>query len=282
MKTSHSSRATFKSCKRKHWYSYTKQIEPVNKSKALRMGTAWALALEHGAPMLHEYYRKEMHSGREWEIDEMSHELRIIAALYATYPYNMGEMREVNFTHVGNGYEDRGQLDGLRNDNDRFVITENKLYSRFGKMEQEKLEFDDQLTSYVTALVDGDVDGFPNGCDLGLVDIEYNVTLKPALRQKVNESDGDFVRRCVDDIYARPGHYHKQYTDVSRSNQAMQDFRERRDKHVMDLHYEERMGVWERNPAACFEYGQCPFLKICRAPRTDDVPDGYRNREERR
>lgn len=281
-KTSHSSRGTFRACKRRHHWSYTVGIEPNRKSKALRMGSAWSDALEHGKHVLRGFYRDSMHTALEWEIDDLAHELRVLEALHDTYPYGIDELREVPFEHVNEelGYTDRGYLDGLKPVDDRVIIVENKLYARFGDMEKQRLEFDEQVTSYVAALCDGDVDGFPDGIIPGLVDVNYNVTLKPALRKKVGETDESFTARCVADIYARPDHYHKQIP-LNRGQEELDDFRSRRDKHAIDLAYEEKMDVWERNPAACFDYGQCPFLKICRQQNVDAVPEGYVLKEER-
>lgn len=37
---------SFKSCRRKHWWSYEQGIRPINSARALRMGSAWHKALE--------------------------------------------------------------------------------------------------------------------------------------------------------------------------------------------------------------------------------------------
>lgn len=244
------------------------------------MGSAWSDGLEHGKEAIDKFYSPLFYTAPEWDLNEFAHELAVLTALMATYPFTeLGEVREAPFIHKGPGYEDRGQLDGLKPKGKRVVLKENKLFARFGAKEAEKLEFDEQLDSYVTALVDGEVEGY-GPVQLEDIDIEYNVTLKPALRQGVKETRQNYTARCVADIYARPDHYHKQYRPT-RTHEQLQDFRERRDKHVMDLLYEEKMGVWERNPSACFDYGQCPFLKICRTPHIEGIPEGYRKKEER-
>ena len=284
--TSHSSRSTFKSCKRKYHYIYVRGLEPEHKSKALRMGTGWSIALEHGPQAMTDYYGELMMKCAEWDLSSIEHELKILEALESTYPYRYNEVREAEFRHIGSGFEDRGQLDGLLSSGNRYTIVENKLFARFSGMDQEKLEFDDQVTSYVAGLSRGEVEGYEDSIDVGLIDVLYNVTLKPALRKKKGrgstppETDKEFTNRCVQDIIANPDRYHLQFK-TSRSQEAVDEFIERRKKHVADLMYEEKMDVWERNPSACFEYGQCPFLKICRSPH-DDIPDGYMRREERK
>ncbi len=280
MKTSHSSRSTFKACKRKYHWSYVVGIQQDHKPKALRMGSAWSDGLEYGPDAITDFYGDQLYTAPEWALGEISHELAILKALRATYPFDIQEQREVPFVHNEPTYQDRGQLDGLKVVDGRYIIIENKLYARFGNMEIEKLEYDEQVTSYVAALVDGDVEGHEDGTVPGNIDVYYNVTLKPALRRKVSETEKAFTQRCVDDIIARPIHYHRQEV-ISRSEDELQDFRIRRDKHAMDLIYEEKMDVWERSPSACFDYGQCPYLKICRSPKTDDTPEGYHQKEER-
>jgi hypothetical protein len=284
--TSHSSRGTFKACKRKYHWGYIKGLQQTRKPKALRMGSAWSDGLEHGKQAINEYYEeilRDKNTPVSW-FKDLAHEMLVLEALYDTYPYAMGEQREVSFRHVGPNYEDRGQLDGVKL-NERplapVTIIENKLYARFGNQEREKLEFDEQVTSYVAAMIDGECEDIDiEGLGQHDVEVLYNVTLKPALRQKVNESDKDLTQRCVADIFSRPDHYHHQVV-LNRSDEELQDFRERRDKHVMDLMYEEKMNVWERSPGNCFDYGQCPFLNICRSPQLDEVPDGYTKREDR-
>lgn len=250
------------------------------------MGTGWSIALEHGQDAMADYYAELMMTTAEWDIENLDHELQILKALEATYPFKMNEKREAAFRHVGPNYEDRGQLDGLLSTGDRYTIIENKLFARFSNMDEEKLEFDDQVTSYVAGLSRGEVEGYENKIDPGLIDVLYNVTIKPALRQKKGrgktpaETNKEFTLRCVSDIFAEPSKYHLQFK-TSRSQEAIDEFLARRNKHVADLIYEDKMDVWERNPSACFEYGQCPFLKICRSSH-DEVPDGYQIREERK
>ena len=289
--TSHSSRGTFRACKRKYHWSYIKGLQQDRKPKALRMGSAWSDGLEHGRQAIEDYYRELMMNPKtpEWDLKDASQELAILLALYDTYPFPRDEAREVGFRHIGPNYEDRGQLDGLELEiigddtglqAQQVAIIENKLYARFGNQEIEKLEYDEQVTSYVAAVVDNDIEGYEFNVTANDVKVKYRVTLKPGLRQKVNESDKDYTARCVADILARPDHYHRE-VPTSRDEVELQDFRERRDKHVMDLMYETEMGVWERSPSNCFDYGQCPFLKICRTPNLDKVPEGYTEREAR-
>lgn len=280
MKTSHSSRATFKACKRKYHFSYIQELEQDRKPKALRMGSAWSDALEHGKQAIDEMYQPLLQTAPVWELGDLAHEMRILPALYDTYPFMLvNERREVPFIHKGAGFEDRGQLDGLIVGINSATIIENKLFARWGNQEIEKLEFDSQVTGYVAALVDGDIEGVPS-IPLEGIEILYNVTMKPALRKKVNEYEKDFTSRCVADIYERPEHYHRQ-AKPTRTHDDLEDFRIRRNKFAMDLMYEEKMGVWERSPESCFDYGQCPFLKICRTPHIEGIPEGYRKKEER-
>lgn len=284
--TSHSSRGTFKSCKRKYHWSYIKGLQQDRKPKALRMGSAWSDGLEYGEDAIVDFYGDLLmsHKTPEWELGDLEHEMLVLKALYVTYPFAIGEEREVGFRHVDENYEDRGQLDGLKITDKgmrRVIIVENKLYARFGKQEIEKLEYDEQVTGYTAAVVDGECEGYEDvGASVSDIDIHYNVTMKPALRRKVNESNKSFTHRCVADIMGRPQHYHRQEV-LHRTDEDLDDFRARRDKHVMDLMYEDKMGVWERSPSNCFDYGQCPFLKICRSPELEEIPEGYSKREER-
>jgi hypothetical protein len=281
LKTSHSSRNTFRACKRKYHWSYIKGLEQERKPKGLRMGSVWSDALEHGGHTIDENYRQLMVSAPSWEVDQLAYERLVVNALYATYPFKNKRRREAPFVHEGENYQDRGQLDGLEVTPVGVVIEENKLFARFGNMEKEKLEFDEQIDSYVAAVCDGEVEGYESGCHPSQVQVEYNVTLKPALRLKAGEYLKELAARAVADIYARPEHYHRTFP-VTRTEEQLDDFRMRRDKHAKDLEYELKMDVWERSPSACFDYGQCPFLKICRDPNAEEVPEGYRLREERK
>jgi hypothetical protein len=103
------------------------------------------------------------------------------------------------------------------------------------------------------------------------------MTLKPAIRQRQNETLDEYLQRIADDYQARPDFYlHEEIAtrepdDYLRLEQELWTWCEQ-------IREARRTDVWPRNTGACLDHGGCAFLALC--AREPGAIHQFREREQ--
>jgi hypothetical protein len=116
----------------------------------------------------------------------------------------------------------------------------------------EKLFSDPQIIGYYSALRYSGID---------VKSVIYDVALKPKLKQKKNESAGDFADRVLN-WHFRKESYHRE--EIFISDRAVAEWREDLWNVTRDIKECKKNDRWYRNAGRCFDYyRQCEFLPLC-------------------
>lgn len=279
---------TLLACEQRWYWQRERRLDPAIKPVALEMGSAFALATEHGDPEL--AYQsimsgwraaEERYGSYPWVVvpDErvalaMAVVARGAARAYIAR-YGRRERREVEHrVRIRNPVTGRPsltfdlvcRLDGLTDDNRHLV--EDKLVGeipRDGEKMQRKLALDRQVSieCYTTWRTTGVV----------VEDVSYRMTLKPSIRQRKGRAsrDGgrtgvetfeDFLVRLEQEYAERPDHYLAEFP-CTRTTEDMLRLELELWRWAEQLRSARKDGVWPRNTGACEDYGGCAYLGIC-------------------
>lgn len=283
---SHSAREDYKLCPKKFAYGRELRLEPVEKKKSLRMGTAFGLCVEHRDPErafegywdgipLHE---RIMDRQSELEIAQV----KLLAELYCErYPdhrtYDVVE-HEVEFRSsvLGHGFLDgvfenrsiKSFLDGV------FTVErtgmEGKLLQKglfWNDTSRLVLAIDDQVTAYFAAMREI---GRP------LDKLLYRVTFKPGITQnsKTNEALPAYIERLRGRIADDPSYAFEQH-ELYRTDAQLDAFLEECAEVNEHVKLSRKRGAFPKNTKSCTMFGGCVFLPIC---RDESVEGLYRER----
>jgi hypothetical protein len=293
---SHSAREDYKSCPKKFAYGRELRLEPVEKKKSLRMGTAFGLCVEHRDP---ERAADGYFEGVPLHEQILDHEaqveiaqVKLLAELYCErYPdhqtYDVVE-HEVEFKSAVLGH---GFLDGVFEVHDRVpghppelgerVGMEGKLLTRgiwWNDTARKVLAIDDQVNAYFAAMREI---GRP------LDRLLYRVTFKPGIgvdSRKVNKVTGrkgetipEYIERLRGRIASDPSYAFEEH-ELYRSDEQIDRFLEECDEVNEHVKLSRRRGAWPQNTKACTMFGGCTFLPLCRGEV--GATDLYRVRPE--
>ena len=166
------------------------------------------------------------------------------------YPITLDDGTELSI-------EIKGKLDGLYKLAKYNYVFESKFKSRFdtGVM-ADTLELDLQVLLYmycIGAYYDIDIRG-----------TTYNIVRRPGLRQGKKETFVAYIKRCVDDVKARPDFYFVRIPMVY-SKQKVNSFETVLDSLLKDFYLWSVGAIGDyKNPGACEKkWGTCSFLPIC-------------------
>lgn len=205
--------ASLLTCPRKHYYAYELGLKKVVASDALRFGTAWHGAMEarwRGAASFAEALAASAGEAQELDELQLSTLAGLLAGYYATHGEHDSLVKELNpeveFRHPLKGsrtFDAAGKIDGLGVLHDgRLALVEHKTTSSdvgAGSEYWSRLRFNQQVYQYVVA-------ARALGWDVAVV--LYDVTRKPMIRQKKDETAEQFGLRLADDARTRPEFYY--------------------------------------------------------------------------
>lgn len=282
---SHSAREDYKGCARKFYFGREMRLEPIQKKKSLRMGTAFGLCVEHRDPErafegywdgipLHE---RIMDRDAELEIAQV----KLLAELFCErYPdhqtYDTVE-HEVGFDSKILG---RGYLDGVFENHGLGMGQPTRVVERVGfegKLLQKGLfwndtsrlvlAIDDQVTAYFAAMREI---GRP------LDKLLYRVTFKPGITQnsKTKETLPAYLERLKARIADDPSYAFEEHT-LYRTDAELDAFLEECAEVNEHVKLSRRRGAFPKNTKSCQAFGGCVFLPIC---RNEPVEGLYRER----
>lgn len=265
-------------CPKKFAYGRELRLEPVEKKKSQRMGTAFGLCVEHRDP---ERAADGYFEGVAPEDCILDHEAQVeiaqvelLAELYCErYPdhmrYDIVE-HEVEFRHPKLGH---GFLDGVFEKERPGVVElertgmEGKLLAKgmwWNDTARKVLAIDDQVTAYFAAMREI---GRP------LDKLLYRVTFKPGIgvdSRKVNKITGrkgetipEYIERLRGRIADDPSYAFEEHV-LYRSDEQIDRFLEECDEVNEHVKLSRRRGAFPQNTKACTMFGGCAFLPLCR------------------
>jgi hypothetical protein len=202
--------AAWLACPRKHFWRYEMALQPATKSDALRFGTAWHSAMEarwRGAD-----YDTALAAALPEGVDLDAVQCATLAGLLAGYyrQYSGTEIvkelhPEVEFRQKLAGsrtFDVAGKIDGLGVLHDgRIALIEHKTCGEDIGPESEywlRLRANPQIMQYVLAA---------RALGWNVEQVIYDVTRKPAIRVKQNETPEQFAERLQADCADRPEFY---------------------------------------------------------------------------
>ena len=274
---SHSSLSTLLACQQRFHWHYDERLRPAVTKPSLALGRAFAHALEVNDP--DEAYlmvkrdaevEREAAEGNPWivapgedEVAAGAQTAREAARCYLTAYGFHGTTREMELrARIRNPAENGryslshdllGRVDAV--DLEHGVMIEDKLA---GQVQRGNLASRLRLDRQVSI-----------GCYLiwrctgvEIREVQYRITLKPAIRQRKDEAHDDYLVRIAYEYHTRADHYlicepvTRDRDDYLRLEQELWRWAET----VRDAR---RDGVWPRNTAACLDYGGCSFLAAC-------------------
>lgn len=240
----HSRLDTFKTCRKKHWFSYEQKIRRVDDAKALRMGSAHHEAIELLATgnsieaACEAIYKRYQYCPANTEEMEWRYEEETLVRLACGYAWRWqnDELRyhaveqsfrlRLNNPETGKptpSFDLGGKIDGIVELNDgRLAVKESKLYGEDIGTDShvwKRMKLDHQVTLYVLAArrLGYEVDT-----------VLYDVTRKPTIKptdvpildgdglKVVVDAAGDRVKNSSKDTWRQTADKEKGYAIVSR------------------------------------------------------------------
>lgn len=274
-----SSLATFATCPRKYDYKYNKMLEPKGYPSAMVVGSiVHAIAEDNhngkGQESPNAYDQTISDMRKRYPSDELAPRLKADIK-YAT---RVGHAWASYWNKVG-GELGNANLDWIQVEREwGFQVNANRIVGKsdgylkhksLGKsfLYELKTAADRDRESYLTML---QANAQINNNAISLIEegkpcdgIIYDIIWKPALRQKVAETEDQFHDRVISTIEAEPGEYFSRIM-IYRSGKALQD-------HAVDLLAQldsiklaSESRYFYRNTGSCRQYfSTCPYFEMC-------------------
>jgi hypothetical protein len=218
----------YKSCRRLYELEYIEQLKPIVAPDALRIGSSYHKKIE------------ELHKTGEFELTFDKTD----AMAYAYQRFIMPKIHimgtEIEFKkHLAYGVSIKGKIDGMQENgipvehkSAGVAINEDYVY---------RLSWDDQVAFYMIGLE--------------VRELQYTVCQKPTIRQKANESEEEYLERCIEWYDEEKIKTFK----VVRSKEELED----KKAEIINIAKEMRMQkFWPTNPSHCKIMG-CAYQSIC-------------------
>lgn len=241
----------YKSCRRMYWLKYVKGLVPVRGTSAQERGKSYHEKVE------------QILTGGGFERDGDPRTNAMAAAFHRfIYPHISAtdvEMWTEFKTASGHGIV--GRLDGRNGD---LYLIEHKTTSMENiELYVNMLEMDEQLMTYMLAT--------------GVHRMKYTVMRVPTIRQKKDEPDDEFERRCLA-WYEEDPDRRARLVDIYRSEDEIQEFAGMLDKTVTEM---ENCTLFYRNTKYCTAWGKpCEYSPICASYQDGQSYIGFQERGE--
>ena len=288
---------SFLTCPRKHYIAYELGIRPEESSKALRVGSAFHLAMD--------YIAKDKDPTEAIEIETMDpYEQALVAGMITAYKYANPELKiiasELPFEVPLRGPSGRpsriwklaGVIDGIVQLSDgRTALLERKTTTRDftpGSDYWINLRTDRQISLYTIAARELGID-----INTILYDVIRRPLTKPRFatppkKRKYRKKDGalfagqreedetpeEYAERITGLMLA--DHYkHFAQIEIARLADDLVLTREELWWQQRAIRSHQRDGTWYRNTGSCMAPYRCPYLTICGEELEVDTPPGF-------
>lgn len=239
---SHSRIRCYKTCKRQFFLRYVEEIQPIQDIPAFKVGTDYHNKIEEILKTGRYEYTGDV-------TDAMAYAFR--KYIYPNLPKikmqnredEEGEFVEHKFYgDVGDvrmvGFADAMGVDGVPIEH---KSTSETLDARY----RNRLNWDEQVMTYCLMF--------------NSTKVRYTACKKPTIRLKKDESESDFVLRCLDWYDECPEERATTFM-VYRSEKDLEKFKEQIQKIVSEI---ESCDHYYRNPYACGGWMRCQYESIC-------------------
>lgn len=226
---------SYKSCQHRYWFEYDQLLKPEKPAEALEIGSSYHGLVEKilkkeeyesglKLPYIMANAFKSLLPWQSWDIVDVEKEFRV---------------------RISRGMYFKGKLDAICSDGT--PIEHKTTRDALDDAYLAKLTIDDQVTGYLTAI------SLMRNEPVNRV--IYTAVQKPTIRLKQNETEEDFLKRCIewyDDTRVRT------FT-VVRSTKELEDNLELLKEVGKEM---KKRKIFFRNPQAC-SIVKCPYASIC-------------------
>jgi PD-(D/E)XK nuclease superfamily len=274
---SHSGLSTLLGCQQRWFWHYEQRMRPAVTKTSLALGRAFAEALDAGDPD-HAYHvvtadaerEREAAAGSPWVLLPAAEDVEVGAQIareaarcylghYGTHDgtrelemrariRNPAERGRYSLSHDLLGRVDAADLENA-------VMVEDKLVGQVNRATlASRLRLDRQVSigCYLIWRTTG----------VEVREVQYRVTVKPAIRRRQGESHDDYLVRIAHEYATRPEHY-MVCEPVTRTTEDYLRLEQELWRWAETVRDARRDGVWPRNTGACMDFGGCQFLALC-------------------
>lgn len=236
MRLSISKIKAFKSCRKLYQFQYLEELEPVQKSEALRLGSNY-----------HELLEIINTQGDLTSVEEDYSVEQAMATAYMKYIYPHFKVvaAEKWLTYdLGNGDTLVGIVDGIAADGH---IVEHKSYgSEITEQYEYNLQWDEQILAYMLMT--------------GMRSVWYTICRKPTIRQGKNETDEEFFKRMVT-WYDEDTDKKIRLLEITRTDEEVNEFKDELFRMLDEM---KNATHFYRNTCHCNMWGRrCEYSSIC-------------------
>lgn len=265
---SHSSLNAQLACAQRYAFEYVDRIESVSKRAGLRLGGAFAKALEAGDPEVGAAtLEKAAFTFTQEDEDNLRKDCAIVRSAAKAYlkRYGLREEGGAEFgyrvrlrnPHTGaysRTFDLEGYADGLVDQDATFKVIEDKFVGAIDKVSIRRLPLDRQLAL--------ECYGVWRATGKMVTDVDYRFTRKPSIKQRKGETVEQFCERLEGDYEERPDFYlveesfPRSTDDLVRMEAELWEWADQRRR-------AHRARIFPRNSSHCHDYGGCAFLPLC-------------------
>lgn len=147
-----------------------------------------------------------------------------------------------------------GKIDGLTKIDGQYWLIEYKTASQISEGYFERLDLDDQITTYIYAI--------QKLRGIKIAGVIYRVVKKPTIKQTQKESVEQYCERLIKDYQERQDFYFFE-SKFYRSQEDLKRFELELWQFVQQFLYEKRNGINYRNTTRCLDWGKCEYMGLC-------------------
>lgn len=259
----------FKNCRRAFYYRRVKELALRYESISRGVGSAVHKGLETGSVEEALHLFDDTFPSDQEEANRLEVNRAIVQAmlegyfdLYGAgwdgdfYPEKQFELPIINpdTGATSRSFRLAGKVDGLLHKDGRWWLVEYKTAGMVDKNYIDHLMLDQQLTTYIY--------GLQRQEGVKISGIIYRMLRKPSIRQRKNETVGQFTDRLSQDYKDRPEFYFYE-EQLYRTQEDLDEFERELWSITQDLLKCRREGLWYRNTSRCRDWGSCDYLPLC-------------------
>lgn len=253
---SHSRISCFKQCPKLYEFKYLKHLFPIKGNDNFYLGGLVHKGIELGSSyQLNKYIEETNRPFTEKEETGNVLALGMVEAYFNKFGNSELIKHEVHFEVDLNGRKLQGYIDGIIDTPEGYWLMELKTASQINKEYMDKLEFNDQISTYYYVILNNLIQDFV--LDKPLLGIKYRIIKKPAIRQKINETVDEFRNRLIEKLSE------EDYITETILNRTDEEIEE----HVLDIIHDidtiEKTERFTKSLCSCTTYGRCPYMSIC-------------------
>lgn len=259
-----------KNCPMAEHLRYDLQLVPKNKRESLSIGSAVHLGLETEDIDKAVDYFKNVLPADQAEADALEINRATVRAMLIGYFQKFGcwpkdarreQQFDIPIVNPETGAKSKtfrlqGKIDAIVAIDGQYWIVEYKTAGQINQGYFERLELDDQITTYMYAV--------RKAFGIQAAGVIYRVLKKPSIRQTKKESLEQFCQRLEAD-YADPAREDFYFYEAKfyRSPDVLAQFEKELWAFTKQYLFERGKGIHCKNASRCLDWGKCEYMPIC-------------------